>query len=85
MRSILSVSATLLKQEFHGMINIFLADLGEPVAVEDRPVESFVLVDVGEVFESNHVDVFICPPSLFITNQSEKFMMNNIITKISFL
>lgn len=27
-----------------------LFDLGEPVAVEDGPVESLVLVDVGEVF-----------------------------------
>lgn len=49
-----------------------LFDLGEPVAVEDGPVESLVLVDVGEVFQCNHVDVFICPPSLIVTNQPGK-------------
>lgn len=46
--------------------------LGEPVAVEDRPVESLLFFNVGEVFESNHVNVIICPPSLFIINQPEE-------------
>lgn len=45
--------------------------LGEPVTVENRPVESLLLINVGEVFESDHVNVFICPPSLFITYKPE--------------
>lgn len=68
------------------MINLFLVYLGEPVAVEDRPVESFLLINVGEVFESNHVDVFICPPSLFITYQpGKRVKTNHIITEIAIL
>lgn len=63
------------------MFNLFLIYLGEPVAVEDGPVESLIFINVGEVFESNYVDVFICPPSFFITNQPEKqFKINYIIT-----
>lgn len=63
------------------MFNLFLIYLGEPVAVEDGPVESLIFINVGEVFESNYVDVFICPPSLFITNQPGKqFKINYIIT-----
>ena len=54
------------------MVNLLRVYLGEPVAVEDRPVESLLLVDVREVFESNHVNVFICPSSFFITNQPGK-------------
>lgn len=81
LRSILSASVP--KQEYHSLVNLFLVYLGKPVAVEDRPIESLLLINVGEVFESNHVDVFICPPSLFITNQpGERFQMNHIITKI---
>lgn len=53
------------------MFDMLLVYLGQPVAVEDRSVESLLLIDVGEVFKSNHVDVFICPPSLFIPNQPE--------------
>lgn len=67
------------------MVNLFLVYLGEPVAVEDRPVESLLLINVGEVFESNHVDVFICPPSLFITNQPVNgFKMTTLPPKLSF-
>lgn len=48
-------------------MNLFLVYLGEPVAVQDRPVEGFILINVGEMFESDHVNVFVCPPSLLIT------------------
>ena len=54
------------------MLKPFQVYLGEPIAVEDRPVESLLLINVGEVFESNHVDVFICPSSLFIINEPGK-------------
>lgn len=60
------------KLECLSQLNMFLVYLREPVAVEDRPIESLLFVNVGKVFESNHVDVFICPPSLFITYQPGK-------------
>lgn len=61
------------------MISLLLVYLGEPVAVENRPVETLLLIDVREVFESNHVNVFICPSSFFITNQPGKKRKTNLI------
>lgn len=51
---------------------MFPGHLGEPVAVEDGSVESLLLIDVGEVFESNHVNVLIGPPPLLITHKPEQ-------------
>lgn len=53
--------------------------LGEPVAVEDRPVHSLLLIDVREMFESNDVDVFICPPPFIITYEPKKQTQNQPI------
>lgn len=65
------------------MVNLFLVYLGEPVAVENRPVETLLLINVGKVFESNHVNVFICPSSLFVINQpGKRWKTSNIITNI---
>ena len=55
-------------------------NLGEPVAVEDGSIKSLLLVNVGEVFHSNCVDVFICPPSLIITYKPEKKKSYNHLT-----
>lgn len=61
----------------------FLSYLRQPVAVEDRPIESLILVNIGEMFQSNHVDVFICPSSLLITHQPEKKVEENpVVNKI---
>lgn len=46
--------------------------LGEPVAVEDRLVHSLLLINVREMFESNDVDVLICPPPFIITYEPKK-------------
>lgn len=68
------------------MVRLFVVYLGEPVAVKNRPVEGLVLINVGEVFESDHVNVFICPPSLFITNQpGKRLKTNNLIIKMAIL
>lgn len=58
--------------------------LGQPVAVEDRPVESLILVNVGEVFQSDHVNVFVRPSSLLITDQPEKVKEAKLMSRSCF-
>lgn len=43
--------------------------LGQPVAVQDRPVHGFLFVYVREVLQSNHVNVLISPAPLFVLHK----------------
>ena len=44
--------------------------LRQPVAVEDGALEGALAVDVGEVFQTDTVDVLARPQTLFIFNKS---------------
>lgn len=44
--------------------------LWQPVAVQDGPAHGFLLVDVGEVLQSNHVDVLVSPAPLLVLHES---------------
>lgn len=44
--------------------------LWQPVAVQDGPAHGFLLVDVGKVLQSNHIDVFISPAPLLVLDES---------------
>ena len=46
--------------------------LGQPVAEEDGPGQGLVTVDVGEVLQSHHVHILVCPLPLVIFNKSEQ-------------